>query len=92
MRSCRGSVRAPGIRAADLHRSTIPVTAGGCPPACLPAPGAPRDQSPPQSRYGVVVDSVNVSVLLYVPVRRASLAPIAWRNCTVTASLLIGPL
>ena len=40
--------------------------------------------------YGEVVESVNVSVLLYVPVRSASLAPIDCRNCSVTASLLIG--
>ena len=40
--------------------------------------------------YGVVVDSVNVSVLEYEPVRRASLAPIAWLKPSVTASLEIG--
>jgi hypothetical protein len=42
--------------------------------------------------YGVVVLSVNVSVLLYVPVRSASAAPIDWRRPTVTASLVTGPL
>ena len=42
--------------------------------------------------YGFVVDRVNVSVLLYVPVRSASLAPIDCLNATVTESLLIGPL
>ena len=36
------------------------------------AGGAPREAAPP-SHYGVVVDSVKVSVLLYVPVRNASL-------------------
>ena len=45
-----------------------------------------------RNSYGVVVLSVNVSVLLYVPVRSASLAPITWRNPTVTASLDTGPL
>ena len=43
-----------------------------------------------ESAYGVVVESVNVSVLLYVPVRRASLAPIACLNVTVTESFEIG--
>ena len=41
--------------------------------------------------YGVVVDSVNVSVLLYAPVRSASLAPMCCWNASVTASLLTGP-
>ena len=47
----------------------------------------PRGLSP---AYGEVVESVNVSVLAYVPVRSASLAPIDCRNCSVTASLLTG--
>ena len=34
-------------------------------------------------RHGAVVDSVNVSVLLYAPVRNASLAPIACLKETV---------
>ena len=42
--------------------------------------------------YGFVVESVNVSVLLYVPVRRASLAPMACLKATVTGSLLTGPV
>ena len=52
-----------------------------------------RAHRPRQHRaaYGVVVERVNVSVLLYVPVRSASLAAIDCRNCSVTASLLIGP-
>ena len=41
--------------------------------------------------YGFVVESVNVSVLLYVPVRRASLAPMACLKATDTGSLLTGP-
>ena len=40
--------------------------------------------------HGVVVDSVNVSVLLYSPVRSASLARIACLNPMVTASVPIG--
>src|SRR4051795_534201 len=43
------------------------------------------------ARYGVVVESVNVSVLLYVPVRRASPEPMACLKATVTGSLLTGP-
>ena len=35
---------------------------------------------------------MNVSVLLYVPVRSASLALIRWLKPSVTASLEIGPL
>ena len=41
--------------------------------------------------YGLVVDSVNVSVLLYVPVRSGSLAPIDCLKPIVTASLEVGP-
>jgi MFS family permease len=41
--------------------------------------------------YGVVVDRVNVSVLLYAPVRSASLAPIACLNPIATESLDTGP-
>ena len=42
--------------------------------------------------HGVVVDSVNVSVLLYEPVRSASLAPMCCRKSSDTASLEIGPV
>ena len=41
--------------------------------------------------HGVVVDSVNVSVLLYAPVRSASLAPIDCLKPIVATSLLTGP-
>ena len=44
------------------------------------------------SLYGVVVDSVNVSVLLYAPVRSGSDAPIACLKRIVSGSLLAGPL
>src|SRR3954462_1027522 len=40
--------------------------------------------------YGVVVESVNVSVFVYAPVLSASLALTCCWNATVTASLLIG--
>ncbi len=43
------------------------------------------------SGYGLVVDRVNVSVLLYVPVRSASLAPIVCWNDSVSGSLATGP-
>src|SRR3954465_11468904 len=43
-------------------------------------------------RYGVVVESVNVSAFEYVPVRRASLAFTSWLNSSVSASLEIGAL
>ena len=42
--------------------------------------------------YGVVVDSVNVSALEYVPVRSASLALTSCENSSVTASLEMGAL
>jgi hypothetical protein len=41
--------------------------------------------------YGFVVESVNVSVVLHVPVRWASLAPMACLKATDTGSLLTGP-
>src|SRR3954453_10250003 len=54
-------------------------------------PGA----EPPARRcagYGVVVLSVKVSALLYVPVRSGSLALTSCENSSVTASLEIGAL
>src|SRR3954453_12185042 len=56
-----------------------PAEAGG---------GSERTLAP----YGVVVESVNVSVLLYVPVRKASEAPMACLKATATGSLLTGAL
>ena len=44
----------------------------------------------PSVSYGVVVDNVNVSVLLYVPVRSGSAAPIACLNSSDTGSFEIG--
>src|SRR3954471_3120532 len=58
--------------------------------SCL-GPGvdmAPRPDL--RSGYGVVVLSVNVSVLLYVPVRSASVLLTVWLSVIVTGSLLIG--
>jgi hypothetical protein len=42
--------------------------------------------------YGVVVDRVNVSVLVYVPVRSASSAPIGCLKPSVTPSFDAGAL
>ena len=49
--------------------------------------GGRRRSAARVSSYGCVVDSVNVSVLLYVPVRSGSLAPIDCWKSIVTASL-----
>ena len=51
--------------------------------------GAGRSRRPTK-RYGVVVDRVNVSVLLYVPVRSGSLAAIDCLNVIGTDSLEVG--
>ena len=53
-----------------------------------PAPSSRRPEGP--LRYGLVVDSVNVSVLLYVPVRSGSLARIDCLKPIVTISLDVG--
>src|SRR4051812_15264701 len=45
---------------------------------------------PPRRGYGVVVGRGDGSGLLYVPVRRASLAPICCLNVTVATSLDAG--
>jgi hypothetical protein len=42
--------------------------------------------------YGFVVDSVNVNVVEYDPVRSGSFAPMCCENATVTGSLEIGPV
>jgi hypothetical protein len=47
---------------------------------------------PGDDDYGVVVDRVNVSDLLYVPVRSTSPAPIPWRKPRVTMSAFVGPV
>ncbi len=52
--------------------------------------GAPREAAPRSHLYGVVVDSVKVSVLLYVPVRSASLDLTGCLNETLTRSLETG--
>src|ERR1700754_4923186 len=46
----------------------------------------------PGTGHGLVVDSVNVSVFAYVPVRSGSFAPIAWGDATSTTSLDAGAL
>jgi len=62
------------------------------PAIARPAAAAGAERPPPSQGYGFVVDNVNVSVLLYVPVRSASFAPMCCLNATATGSLLIGPL
>lgn len=57
----------------------------------VPAGGGPADTRRSTLVYGVVVDTVNVNVLLYAPVRSACDAPMCWRSPIVTVSLLIGP-
>ena len=58
---------------------------------CVGEPAPRLHAAGPQvTHYGDVVDSVNVNVLLYRPVRRASLARIACRSPIVTWSALIG--
>ena len=52
--------------------------------------GGGRGRRPIRHCYGCVVDRVNVSVLLYVPVRSASFALTRWLNPSVRASLEIG--
>ena len=53
--------------------------------------GAAPKAAPRRPFYGVVVDSVKVSVLLYVPVRSASLALTGCLKPTLTGSLETGP-
>ena len=72
----------PGRRASGESLGVIQVAGARC-----RTPAVPEG-----SNYGIVVERVNVSVLLYVPVLRASFAPIDWRKASVTESLLIGPL
>src|SRR5689334_20314636 len=53
-------------------------------------PRGPRGRPMFSVHQGVVVLSVNVSVLLYEPVRSASLAPMCCLRLTATASLEVG--
>jgi hypothetical protein len=87
-----GAVTSEQIQRSRGSRSAfLPEGPGACltdhPPTGKPA-GDRRGRS---LSYGFVVESVNVSVLLYVPVRRASLAPMACLKATDTGSLLTGP-
>ena len=69
----------------------VPERARRARPGRLEKPRAgPTNGPAPQYPYGVVVDSVKVSVLLYVPVRSASLALTGCLKPTVTASLDAG--
>src|SRR5262249_20896028 len=78
----------PAHRASPARRG--PTALRG--PDGAPGPGRGRspDRSPQHALYGVVVDSVKVSVRLYEPVRSASVAPMCWRNVMVTGSLETG--
>ena len=69
-----------------IHRVTCVLLRGGRGPAA----SVPRGRVP--CAYGVVVDNVNVSVLLYVPVRSDSLATICCRRPIVTGLALTGPV
>src|SRR4051812_38784642 len=42
--------------------------------------------------YGLVVESVNVTVRAYVPVRSGSAAPMCWLNAMLTGALETGAL
>ena len=53
-------------------------------------PRSARRSGAPTIPYGVVVESVNVRVLLYAPVRSASVAATGCLNSSVTGSLLTG--
>ena len=70
--------------ARDLRPQRGRARAGGA--------AAAKSRRAPVTATACVVDSVNVSVLLYVPVRSASLALIRWLKPSVTASLETGPL
>ena len=54
------------------------------------AAAAARIREIPSSPYGAVVLSVNVSVLLYEPLRSVSLAPTVWRNSSARFPLVTG--
>jgi hypothetical protein len=73
-----------------IRRTPREATSG----ARVPVSGGRRRRvpNPRTTPYGWVVDSVNVSVLLYVPVRSASLEPMCWPNVIATGSLETGPL
>src|SRR3954454_19016118 len=53
---------------------------------------AGQSRRDPPKRYGVVVDSVNVSDLLYVPVRNGSFEFTSCENSSVSASFDTGAL
>jgi hypothetical protein len=74
--AARSAVGVPPRRpsAAVLHRASPRATA----------------RHPEDRAHGTVVDSVNVKVLLYVPVRRASVAAIVCSNSSATESSATG--
>ena len=94
VRSGSRSPRSPSAsvtarRAASARRSA--ATSASAEPLREEAGRRPDAGAPGTPLYGFVVESVNVSVLLYVPVRSPSLAPIDCLKPIVTASLEVGP-
>ena len=73
------------------HRRRVPASR-----RCAARPGAAATPAGRRGSgrecYGVVVDSVNVSVFEYAPVRSASLAPIGCLNAMSTRSFDVGPV
>src|SRR4051794_5042525 len=82
----RVSKGVPSIRGCSAYRPSR-RTAG-----TLSAPPPTFHWTAGRTRYGLVVDSVYVSVLEYGPVRIGSVALIACVNVTVTTSLETGAL
>ena len=90
-------------RCCGASSAPSPIRRRRCWPCCASAGSSPSSPTtgsrgrstvwggagaPPHNpAYGCVVDSVNVSVLLYVPVRSGSLAPIDCWKSIVTSSL-----
>src|SRR4051794_5708226 len=86
-RSSGDGARSPAV-AVVVERVLTGQPAFAC--RTWPTVGRPSRPAVSSHRQGVVVDSVNVSVLLYVPVRGACFAPTGWRNESATVSLLTG--
>src|SRR5215468_10112463 len=65
---------------------------GGAPPHLIGPGGEGISPRRRDGGHGVVVDSVNVSVFEYVPVRSASLAPMCCVNPMATDAFDTGPV
>ena len=84
-------------RSRDIPLPLVPVQAPKrLPPVRVRQPGRSDNGrgavSTAVRAYGLVVESVKVSVFEYEPVRSGSLAPIDCRKSIATASLLTGPV